>query len=198
MSARQMLVDVADPGRARARRKPVGDECILRLAGNTAVTLLRWHLRTIRVGRPARGDAMAKVQVETMLQVPASAVWNMIDGFNELARWHPAVVKSEEIEDKSGVTTRRLTLSDGGVILAELEEHDDTARTYSYSVVETPLPGVGYHVRLHVRALADGYSCTVDWSSELEASDAPESDAVKLIRGLYEVGFDNLRRLFGG
>jgi hypothetical protein len=141
---------------------------------------------------------MAKVQVETTLQVPASAVWNMIGGFNELARWHPAVVKSEEVKDKSGVTTRRLTLSDGGVIVAELEEHDDKARTYSYSVIETPLPVAGYHVRLHVRELADGYSCTVAWTSEFEASGAPESDAVKLIRGLYEAGFDNLRRLFGG
>lgn len=141
---------------------------------------------------------MAKVQVETTLQVPASAVWNMIGGFNELARWHPAVVKSEEIGDKGGVVSRRLTLSDGGVILSELEEHDDKARTYSYSVVETMLPVAGYRVRLHVRALADGYSCTVAWTSEFEASGTPESDAVKLIRGLYEVGFDNLRRLFGG
>ena len=62
----------------------------------------------------------------------------------------------------------------------------------------TPLPVAGYHVRLHVRELADGYSCTVAWTSEFEASGAPESDAVKLIRGLYEAGFDNLRRLFGG
>ena len=141
---------------------------------------------------------MAKVQVETTLQVPASAVWNMIGGFNELARWHPAVVKSEEVKDKGGLTTRRLTLSDGGVIVAALEEHDDRARTYSYSVVETPLPVAGYKARLHVREAADGHSCTVAWTSEFEASGAPESEAVKVIRGLYEAGFDNLRRLFGG
>jgi hypothetical protein len=141
---------------------------------------------------------MAKVQVETTLQVPASAVWNMIGGFNELARWHPAVVKSEEVKEKSGLTTRRLTLSDGGVIVAALEEHDDRARTYSYSVVETPLPVAGYKARLHVREAADGHSCTVAWTSEFEASGAPESEAVKVIRGLYEAGFDNLRRLFGG
>jgi hypothetical protein len=141
---------------------------------------------------------MAKVQVETTLQVPASAVWNMIGGFNELARWHPAVVKSEEVKEKSGLTTRRLTLSDGGVIVAALEEHDDRARTYSYSVVETPLPVAGYKARLHVREAADGHSCTVAWTSEFEASGAPESEAVKVIRTLYEAGFDNLRRLFGG
>jgi mxaD protein len=141
---------------------------------------------------------MAKVQVETTLNVPAQAVWNMIGGFNELARWHPAVVRSEEVKDKGGIVTRRLTLSDGGVIVAQLEQHDDKARTYRYSVVQTPLPVAGYKARLHVREAADGHSCTVAWSSEFEASGAPESDAVKVIRGLYEVGFENLRRLFGG
>jgi hypothetical protein len=137
------------------------------------------------------GRAMAKVQVET-------TVWNMIGGFNELSRWHPAVVKSEETREKGGAVTRRLTMTDGGVIVAQLEEHDEKARTYSYSVVETPLPVAGYKARLHVRELPDGHSCVVTWSSEFEPAGAPETDAVKVIRGLYEVGFDNLRRLFGG
>jgi hypothetical protein len=65
-------------------------------------------------------------------------------------------------------------------------------------VVQTPLPVSGYKARLHVREAADGHSCTVAWTSEFEASGAPESEAVKVIRGLYEAGFDNLRRLFGG
>jgi len=140
---------------------------------------------------------MAKVQVETTLQVPAQAVWNMVGGFNELARWHPAVVKSEDVKEKGGVTVRRLTLSDGGIIVAQLEQHDDKARTYSYEVVETPLLMAGYHASLHVREAADGHSCTVAWVSEFQPSGAPESEAVRIIRGLYEVGFDNLRKLFG-
>jgi hypothetical protein len=154
------------------------------------------RIKSVSAGR-RWGSAMAKVQVETTLHVPASAVWNMIGGFNELARWHPAVVKSEEVKEKGGVTARRLTLSDGGVIVAQLERHDDKARTYSYSVVETPLPVAGYRASLHVREAADGHSCTVAWISEFEPSGAPEGEAIKVIRGLYEVGFDNLRKLFG-
>jgi hypothetical protein len=37
----------------------------------------------------------------------------------------------------------------------------------------------------------------VAWISEFEPSGAPEGEAVKVIRGLYEVGFENLRKLFG-
>ena len=60
---------------------------------------------------------MTKVSLSTKLPVSARMVWNVIGGFNNLARWHPAVAKSEET--KEGVTTvRRLTLHGGGKCLA--------------------------------------------------------------------------------
>jgi hypothetical protein len=140
---------------------------------------------------------MAKVHVSTILHVPAQAVWNMIGGFNELARWHPAVVRSEESRDND-TTIRRLTLVDGGTVTARLERHDDRERSYSYSIMETSLPVVEYRARLRVRESEDGQSCTIDWSSEFEPTEeAPESEAVRAIRGVYEAGFENLRRLFG-
>lgn len=43
----------------------------------------------------------------------------------------------------------------------------------------------------------DGKSCTVEWSSSFEPAGASESEAVKVIRGIYEAGFDNLRKMFG-
>jgi hypothetical protein len=144
-----------------------------------------------------RENAMAKVHVSATLHVPAQAVWNMIGGFNELARWHPAVVRSEEsLEDDT--TIRRLTLADGGTVTARLERHDDRERSYSYTIIDTPLPVAEYRAHLRVRESDDGQSCTVDWSSEFDpAGDTPESVAVRAIRGVYEAGFDNLRRLFG-
>ena len=44
---------------------------------------------------------MANVHVSTVLPVPARMVWDTIGGFNSLARWHPAVARSEE--SKEGV-----------------------------------------------------------------------------------------------
>ena len=43
---------------------------------------------------------MPKVKMSTTLYVPANAVWNMVGGFNQLARWHPAVANSEEKQEK--------------------------------------------------------------------------------------------------
>jgi Polyketide cyclase / dehydrase and lipid transport len=140
---------------------------------------------------------MPKVKMSTTLYVPASAVWNMVGGFNQLARWHPAVASSEEKKDK-GATIRKLTLHGGGTIIEKLDGLDPKERTYSYSILESPLPVAGYKAKLHVTEAEDGRSCTVEWSSEFEASGAPENEAVKIIRSIYEAGFENLQRLFGG
>jgi hypothetical protein len=47
-----------------------------------------------------------------------------------------------------------------------------------------------------VKENADPRSCTVEWSSEFTASGAPEPDAVRIIRGIYEAGFESLRKMF--
>jgi hypothetical protein len=139
---------------------------------------------------------MAKVSLSTTLPVPARTVWDAIGGFNSLAKWHPAVAKSEESKE-GAATIRRLTLHGGGSIVERLEGKDDTRRTYSYSIVAGPLPVAAYKATLHVEADKGGKSCKVEWSSTFEPSGASEPEAVKVIRGIYEAGFDNLRKMFG-
>jgi len=135
--------------------------------------------------------------MSTQLPVAARTVWDSIGGFNSLARWHPAVAKSEEAK-KGASTVRTLTLHGGGKIVEQLDSKDETSRTYSYSILEGPLPVAKYHATIHVAENKDGKSCTVEWSSQFEPSGAPEGDAVKVIRGIYEAGFENLRKMFGG
>ena len=139
---------------------------------------------------------MTKVSLSTTLPVPARTVWGLIGGFNTLAKWHPAVAKSEETQE-GAATIRRLTLHGGGTIVERLEGNDDKKRTYTYSILEGPLPVAGYTATLHVEEDKGGKSCTVEWSSEFKPSGASEPEAVKVIRGLYEAGFDNLRKMFG-
>jgi uncharacterized protein YndB with AHSA1/START domain len=139
---------------------------------------------------------MAKVSLSTTLPVPARTVWEAIGGFNSLATWHPAVAKSEETKE-GAATVRRLTLHGGGSIVERLEGKDDKKRTYSYSVLQGPLPVAGYKATLHVEENRDGKSCTVEWSSAFEPAGASEPEAVKVIRGIYEAGFENLRKMFG-
>jgi hypothetical protein len=139
---------------------------------------------------------MAKVSLSTTLPVPARTVWDAIGGFNSLAKWHPAVARSEETLEGEA-TVRRLTLHGGGSIVERLEAKDDRKRTYSYSIVAGPLPVSAYKATLHVEESKDGKSCQVEWSSTFEPAGASEPEAVKVIRGIYEAGFENLRKMFG-
>jgi lambda repressor-like predicted transcriptional regulator len=138
---------------------------------------------------------MAKVSSATELPVPAATVWAVIGNFNALPDWHPAVAKSELKKDDGG-TLRKLSLVGGGTIEEKLEQIDDKERLYTYSILAGPLPVSNYTATLRVRD--GGKGCKVEWSSEFDAKGAPESDAVAAISGIYEAGFENLKKMFGG
>ena len=94
---------------------------------------------------------MAKVSMSTNLNVSADQVWNMIGGFNALPDWHPAVEKSELTQEGQ---TRTLSLAGGGTIIEKLEKVDDNARTYTYSIIDSPLPVANYTSTITVSGLA--------------------------------------------
>jgi hypothetical protein len=139
---------------------------------------------------------MAKVSLSSNLPVSPESIWQLIGGFNTVPDWHPAVEKCE-IETEGNATYRRLSLVGGGTILEKLEMSDDDGHLYSYSIVESPLPVANYKATIRV-VEAEGGGSTIEWSSEFEVAGAPESDAVKAIEGIYQAGFDNLKKMFGG
>jgi hypothetical protein len=139
---------------------------------------------------------MAKVSMTSNYPVSAETIWSMIGQFNSLPEWHPAVTKCD-IETKGDTTFRRLHLMGGGTILEKLEKSKEDGQSYTYSIVESPLPIANYTATIRVRDTEGGGS-TIEWSSEFEPKGAPEPDAVKAIEGIYQAGFENLRKMFGG
>ena len=136
---------------------------------------------------------MTKVSMSTDLNASADEVWKLIGGFNALPDWHPAVEKSELEQEGQ---QRRLSLAGGGTIVERLEKVDDNSRTYTYSITDSPLPLMNYVATITVSG--EGDNCTVDWSGEFTAAGAPEGDAMEAVRGIYQAGFDNLQKMFGG
>ncbi len=137
---------------------------------------------------------MAKVSMSTDLSASADEVWKMIGQFNALPDWHPAVDKSELTEAGQ---TRTLSLAGGGKIIEKLEKVDQGARTYTYSIVDSPLPLANYTSTITVTG--EGPNSKIEWSSEFDpATGTTPEDAMKAIQGVYQAGFDNLRKMFGG
>ena len=138
---------------------------------------------------------MAKVVMSTPLPVSAEQAWRMIGGFNALPDWHPSVQKSELQE---GGRLRKLQIAGGATIVERLEKFSENEHLYTYSIEQGPLPVANYTATIRVKQEPGKAGCVVEWSSEFTPSGAPESDAVAAIRGVYQTGFDNLRKMFGG
>ena len=136
---------------------------------------------------------MAKVSVQSKVDAPVDKVWELIGHFNALPDWHPAVTKSE-LED--GGKQRRLDLVGGGSIVERLDEHDHDSRTYRYSIVSGPLPVMNYAAVIRVEDDENG-KAVVHWEGEFEPM-GTENDAVAAIQGMYEAGFENLKKMMGG
>lgn len=136
---------------------------------------------------------MPKVSMTQDLNVSADQLWQMIGHFNALPDWHPAVENSEL--SKAG-QTRTLSLAGGGTIVEKLESADDDSKTYTYSIVDSPLPVKNYVSTIKVSGSGD--NATVEWSSEFDAAGLPDNDAMKAIEGVYQAGLDNLKKMFGG
>lgn len=135
---------------------------------------------------------MSEVNLSTYLNVAPEKVWELIGQFNALADWHPAVEKSDLEE---GGTVRKLSLVGGGEIVEKLLPTDEE-HTYEYSILSSPLPVMNYTSKIKV--VKDGDGAKVEWSSNFEPSGASEPDAINAIAGIYQAGFDNLKKMFGG
>jgi len=139
---------------------------------------------------------MSKVTLSTELPTSAESVWHLIGGFNMLPDWHPAISRSELSDDGS---KRTLHMLGGGSIVEQIETTGKKPgeRRYSCAIIESPLPVRNYRGIIAVRPNADGSGCTVEWSGGFEAAEVPDNEALRIVRGIYQVGLDNLSRIFG-
>jgi hypothetical protein len=136
------------------------------------------------------GPALAiDVGQSTKVAVAPADAWAAITDFCSIADWHPAIVGCEQFEE-DGKTMRRLELGDGGEIVEALTAHDDAAMTYSYVIVEGPLPVADYASTMSVTPSTDG--AIIDWRGAFAAAGVTDSEATGLITGIYQSGLESL------
>lgn len=124
---------------------------------------------------------MAEVRESVSVAAGADAAWELIGDPAALADWHPAV-DSSEMENG----TRHVVLGNGGRIEERITEQ--SGRSYSYELIESPLPVSDYSSRLSVEPSDQG--ATITWTSTFQAQGVSESEAEELIAGSYRAGLD--------
>jgi hypothetical protein len=91
-----------------------------------------------------------------------------------------------------GGKTRTLSLKGGGTIVEKLVSRDDTAHSYTYQIVSSPLPVSDYESTIKV--LPEGSGSSIVWTGDYKAKGASDADAKKTIDGVYKAGVDALAK----
>ena len=137
---------------------------------------------------------MLEVKRETQVAAAPADVWAVIGDFGKLADWHPAASASSA-ETVRGDIHRTIVVGDGARLVEKLENLDDAAHTYSYSILEGPLPVDDYLSTLSVEA--DGDGSMIHWEGRFVAKGAPDEQAQEVIGGIYDLGLGALKKRFG-
>jgi hypothetical protein len=116
-------------------------------------------------------------------KLSADALWAKIGDFCGISKWHPAIEKCELSADGK---TRTLSLKGGGTIIEALVRMDAASRSYTYAIVNAPLPVANYTSTISVSA--DGAGSVVTWAGKYDAKGAPDASAQKIVQGIYESG----------
>lgn len=143
------------------------------------------------LGVAAASPALAADAARTVtIAAGADVVWAAIGDFCGIATWHPAIAKCALSTD-GGASLRTLTTKDGAVFLERQLAFEPARHSYSYSILESPLPVSGYRSTLRVEGL--GTSSRVTWDSVFQPKDVTSAQAQTVIEGIYQAGLDNLK-----
>ena len=141
---------------------------------------------------------MPKIVKSTIINAPTDRVWNVLRDFNGHDRWHPAVATSaierSQPSDKIGCI-RRFKLADGGELREQLLALSDLEQSFSYCLLDTPIPLFNYVAHVRLLPVTDGDRTFWHWESRF--STRPE-DSVRITHmvseDIYQAGFEAIRR----
>ncbi|GJD43298.1 IS1595 family transposase ISMpo2 [Methylobacterium cerastii] len=149
------------------------------------------------IGAAVPSEAFAlEVTRSRVVAAPPAAVWSLVGGFCDIARWHPQVTRCT-LSSESGAPVRALVAAGGLGTLIETETaRDEAAMSYSYRLVSGPLPVKDYAATLSVAPIGGGAGkgATITWTAHFEAEGMTEAEAVADIAGVYEAGLAGIAR----
>jgi hypothetical protein len=141
---------------------------------------------------------MPKIIRSTILDAPVDRVWDMLRDFNGHDRWHP-IVRQSAIErgqssDRIGCV-RRFTLQDGSELREMLLALSDLEMTFTYCLLDTPVPLLNYVAHVRLLPVIDGDRTFWQWDSRFDAPAGQERALTSMVaEGVYEAGFAAIRQ----
>ena len=141
---------------------------------------------------------MIRIVRSTVIDAPTDRVWDVLRDFNGHDRWHPAVAKSAiergQSSDKVGCV-RHFFLRDGSELRERLLTLSDLEQTFSYCLLETPVPLFNYVAHVRLMPVTDGDRTFWSWEGRFTTRQGEEERMMKMVgEQVYDAGFAAIRR----
>lgn len=134
---------------------------------------------------------MASTTTSIDIAATPDQVWQLIGGFNCLPDWLP-YIPSSTLSEWGRI--RHLANPAGDSIVERLEAFDNTARSYSYSILQAPFPATDYLSTLQVAPVSGSDHARVTWSGRFTPVGVSEQEVTELFHGIYVAGLEALQQ----
>ncbi len=144
---------------------------------------------------------MVRVIRSTVLPTPCDRLWDELRDFNGHDRWHPAV-ETSQIErgnpsDKVGCV-RSFQLADGSRLREQLLTLSDMEQTFSYCLLDTPIPLFNYVAHVRLLPVTDGDRSFWQWECRFDTPAGREDELADMVGSqIYQAGFEAIRAHMG-
>lgn len=138
------------------------------------------------------GGSANAITVKKRIEAPGlpPAIWEIAGAFCAIKDWHPVVADCQETKE-GDVTFRTLTLKDGAKIKEKLVDSDATS--YSYEIVESPLPVKNYKAKFWVEPDDEADRTVIYWTADFDANGATDDEAKQKITDVFTAGLKGLK-----
>lgn len=145
---------------------------------------------------------MLEVATSTILNASCDRVWAVLRDFNGHDRWHPIVAESRiergEPSDRVGCI-RRFRLADGAELTEQLLALSDLEQSFTYCLLETPVPLFNYVATVRLLPVTDGDRTFWSWRARFTTRPGEEAAMARLVEDeVQKGGMAAVRRLVEG
>lgn len=145
---------------------------------------------------------MPSVIRSTIIDAPIQAVWAALRDFNAHDQWHPAVstshVEGSRAPDELGCV-RNFRLQNGAQIREQLISLSDRDHSFTYCILDAPIPLQGYVATVTLKRVTDGDRTFWDWRSRFETPPGLEATLARMVgEDVYDAGIEAIRALVAG
>jgi len=127
---------------------------------------------------------MPKLSRSAVIDSDLETVWSTVRDFNALPKWHPLIADSR-IEDDAPADAvgciRNFHLKDGANIRERLLALSDVEHTFTYSILESPMPVRNYVATMRLLPVSDGDRTFAEWTAEFECDEDYEQELIALV-----------------